>query len=158
MLGKGLRIQHRKGAMKRNGFKPTREGDVMTMDWIILKNETSRGLSQETVLLLVLDVAQDWLTAHSSSRRSGNAAYDGVTKAYGSRCKVKYARIDGGPELVQACKAHGIPFEVSEPYEHQANCLIEAHNRVELFGGRVSFEQCGAPLCFWPLAYTHFCD
>ena len=76
--------------------------------------------------------------------------------AYGNRCKVKYARIDDAPELKSACTMHRIPFDTSAPYIHQGNGLIETHNRIELFGGKVSFEQCGAPLCFWPYGLKHF--
>ena len=58
-LGKGLRIQHRKGALKRHGGKPTKEGELLTMDWIILHNEVSRGEGGETVLQTLLDVGTD---------------------------------------------------------------------------------------------------
>ena len=51
---------------------------------------------------------------------------------------------------------HRIPYETSAPYIHQTNGLIESHNRIELYGGKVSFEQCGAPLCFWPRGLRHF--
>ena len=42
-LGKGVRHQHMMGALKRAGNKPTKEGELLTMDWIILKNDVSKG-------------------------------------------------------------------------------------------------------------------
>ena len=44
--------------MKKNGDVLTEEGDVLTMDWIILKNEVSKGADGETVLQLLLDVGE----------------------------------------------------------------------------------------------------
>ena len=38
--------------MKRHGGRPTAEGDLLIMDFIILKNEASKGVDGETVLLL----------------------------------------------------------------------------------------------------------
>ena len=87
-LGKGLRIQHRKGAMKGDGSKPAKEGDLLTMDWIILKNDASRGEGGETVLQTLLDVGAGWLTVHPSVKRNAEAAYNGILKAHGNRCKV----------------------------------------------------------------------
>ena len=74
MLGKGLRTQHRKGAMKRDGSKPTKEGELLTMDWIILKNDVSKGEGGDTVLQTLLDVGTDWLTVHPSVKRDAEAA------------------------------------------------------------------------------------
>ena len=54
MMGKLQRLGHRRGALKRSGGKPTGEGDLMTMNWIILKG--SKGVDGECVLLLILDV------------------------------------------------------------------------------------------------------
>ena len=124
MLGKGLRIHHRKGAMKRDGSKPTKEGELLTMDWIILKNDVSKGEGGETVLQTLLDVGTDWLTAHPSVKRNAEAAYNGILKAYDNRCKVKYCRMDDALELKKACKMHRVPFETSAPYIHQTNGLI----------------------------------
>ena len=73
-LGKSLRLQHRKGAMKRNGDKPTKAGDLLTMDWVILRNEVSRGSGGETVMLTLLDVGVDFLTVHPSVKRDDDAA------------------------------------------------------------------------------------
>ena len=155
-FGKGLRVQHRKGAMKRDGTRPTKEGELLTMDWIILKSDESKGIDGESVLLLLLDVGTDFLTAHPSVRRDTAAAYKGISRAYGSRCKVKLCHMDAAKELMAACDQHRIPYETSTPYVHEENGLIEAHNRIELFGGKTSFEQCGAPLCFWLMALEHF--
>ena len=67
MYGKALRVQHRKGAMARNGTKPSKEGDLMTMDVIILKSDVSRGGGGETALFLVCDVATSFITAFASA-------------------------------------------------------------------------------------------
>ena len=107
-LGKGLRIQHRKGALKRHGGKPTKEGELLTMDWIILKNEVSKGEGGETVLQNLLDVGTDFLTVNPSVKRNAEAAYNGILKAYGNRCKVQYCRMDDAPELKKACKMRRI--------------------------------------------------
>ena len=104
---------------------------------------------------MILDVATNFLTCYASARRDADAAYKAIIAAYGRR-KVRYARFDNAPELIAACEEHRIPFETSAPYIHQTNGLIESHNRIELYGGKASFEQCGAPLCFWPLALAHF--
>ena len=68
-MAKTLRVSHRKGALKRSGGKPTKEGELLTMDYIILKSQKSRGIRGETVLLLLLDVGTDFLTAHPSVKR-----------------------------------------------------------------------------------------
>ena len=142
--------------MKRNGDKPTKEGELLTMDWIIVKNDVSRGEGGETVLQTLLDVGTDFLTVNPSVKRDADSAYRGILLAYGNRCKVKYCRMDDAKELIKACKMHRIPYETSAPYIHQTNGLIESYNRIELFGGKVSFEQCGAPLCFWPYGLRHY--
>ena len=103
-----------------------------------------------------LDVGTDWLTAHPSVKRDTASAAAGIARAYGSRCKVKYCRMDKAKELIGACKLHRIPYETSAPYIHETNGLIESHCRIQLHGGRVSLEQCGSPLCFWPYAMAHF--
>ena len=38
---------------------------------------------------------------------------------------MRYAHFDNAPELVDACKKHGVLFQVSAPY------LIESINRIE---------------------------
>ena len=138
-----MRIQHRKGAMKRDGSKPTKEGELLTMAWIIFKCDVSKGEGGETVLMNLLDVGTDWLTVYPSVKRDAEAAYNGILKAYGNRCKVKYCHMDDAPELKKACKMHRIPFETSAPYIHQSNGLIESHNRIELYGGKVSLNNVG---------------
>ena len=156
MYGKGQRVGHRRGALKRNGGKPSKEGELLTMDWIILKSEKSRGADGETVLHLLLDVGTDFLLANPSVKRSAEAAYNGILLLYGTRCKVKYCRMDDAKELKKSCKMHRIPFETSAPYIHETNGLIEAYNRIELYGGRVCLEQCGAPRSMWPYAFKHY--
>ena len=90
-----------------------------------------------------------------SVRRNADSAYNGILLAYGNRCKVQYCRMDDAKELKKACKMHRIPYETSAPYIHQTNGLIESHNRIELYGGKVSFEQCGSPLCLavWSVTF-----
>ena len=155
-FAKCLRTQHRKGAMKRHGTKPTKEGELMTADWTIAKSEVSRGGGGETVMLNVLDVGCDHVTVHPSVKRDTEAAYDGILQAYGNRKKVKFAYIDNAPELKAACRAHRIPFRTSAPYVHQANGLIESINKQVLYGTKVALEQAGAPPCFWPYAAKHY--
>ena len=55
MYGKAWRMQHRKGAMNRKGERPTEEGELLTMDWMILRNR-SGGVMGEQAHLLLLDV------------------------------------------------------------------------------------------------------
>ena len=97
----------------------------------------------------LLDVVTDWLIVNPSVKRSAEAAHNGILKACGNRRNVKYCRMGDAPELKKACKMHRNPFETSAPCIHKSNGLIESHNRIELYGGKVSFEQCGSPLCFW---------
>ena len=91
----------------------------MTLDWLILKSEVSKGGGGETVLLLILDVGTDFLTAFPSTKRNALAAYQGTLEAYGNRCKVKYCRMDDARELKRACRMHRIPFRTSAPYIHR---------------------------------------
>ena len=116
--------------MKRNGTKPTKEGELLTMDFIILKSDVSKGVDGETVLLLLLDVGTDRLTAYPSVKRNTDAVYNAILQHYGKRCKVKYCHMDDAPELKAGCRKHGIPFETSPPYVHQPNGLIETYNPV----------------------------
>ena len=51
MYGKAWRMSHRKGAMKKNGDRPTKPGEIMTMDWQILRNK-SKGVAGEQVNVL----------------------------------------------------------------------------------------------------------
>ena len=55
------------------------------MDWIILKNEVSKGEGGETVLQNLLDVGTGFLTVHPSVKSNAEAAYNGILKAYGNR-------------------------------------------------------------------------
>ena len=155
MYGKALRVGHRKGAFKKNRKVPTEEGELLTTDFLILRSEISKGLDGETALLNMLDVGTQFSMAHPVVRRTGDAAFRGITRAYGGRCEVQYAYIDGARELIEACDLHGIPHEISAPYIHMNNAMIESWNRIELNGCRVSLEQCGAPMCFWPYAAVH---
>ena len=82
MLGKGLRTQHRKGAMTRDGGKPTKEGELLTMDWIILKSDVSNGEGGETVLQNLFGVGTDRLTVNQSVKRNAGVAYNGILNAY----------------------------------------------------------------------------
>ena len=127
--------------MGRHGSRPTDEGHLLTMDWLILKSEVSRGIDKETVMLVLLDVGSEFLTVFPSAKRDAAAVYNGILKAYGTRCQVLYCRMDDAEELKRGCEKHGIPYMTSAPYIHQTNCLIESHNCIELFGGRVSLEQ-----------------
>ena len=63
--------------MKKDGGKPAKEGELLTMDWIILmtKSDVSKGEGGERVLQLLLDVGTDFLTADPSVKRNGDAAY-----------------------------------------------------------------------------------
>ena len=105
-FGKAYRIQHRTGAMKKNGDKPTKEGELMTMDWMILKSDEQKGVDGETVLQVLLDVGTGFLVANPSVKRNAEAAYDGILMLYGNRCKVKFCRMDDAKELKKACKMH----------------------------------------------------
>merc|ERR1711884_901932 len=51
VYGKGLRAPHRKGAMRARGSKPSAEGDLCTLDWLILpvKGQDSTGAGGKTV-------------------------------------------------------------------------------------------------------------
>ena len=155
MYGKALRVGHRKGAFRKNDKIPTEEGELLNMDWMIFRSATSKGMKGEGALLDLLDVGTGFLTAHPTKTNDTDAAYRGITRASGGRCEVKYAYIDGGDELINACDMHGIPHKIAAPYIHQNNPTIESWNRIELYGCRVSLEQCGAPLCFWPYAAVH---
>ena len=53
----------------------------MTKDWLILKGDVSKGEGGETVLLVILDVGTDHMTAHPSVKRNALAAYNGILKA-----------------------------------------------------------------------------
>jgi len=141
--------------MKRNGAKPTKDGELMTCDYIILKNAISEGSKGERVLLNCLDVGTDWLTPVPDIRRTGRACFNGILQHTG-KIKVKQAHIDDAKELKKACKDHGIPAVTSAPNIHVTNGYIEVHNRIEIFGCKVDLEQCGAPLMFWPDAFKHF--
>ena len=96
------------------------------MGLLILKSEISKGIDGETALLNTLDVGTQFLLAHPVVRRTGNAAYRGITRAYGGRCGVQCAYIDGARELIEACDMHGIPHECSAPYIHENNAVIES--------------------------------
>ena len=63
---------------KRDGCKPTKEGEILALVRIILNNVVSRGEAGETVLLNLLGVGTDWLTVHPTVKRDANAAYDGT--------------------------------------------------------------------------------
>ena len=44
-FGKGLRVQHRKGMMKKNAHAPEKDGDLMTCDYMILKSKMKSTIS-----------------------------------------------------------------------------------------------------------------
>ena len=62
--------------------------------------------------------------------------------------------------------ANGAPWiEIFSPDQYAVNAdallstmdfyEVELVNRIEVFGCRRSFEQCGSPACFWPWASKH---
>ena len=153
-VGKGLHYAHRSGALKKTDYVPKKDGDLMTCDYIIVKAKSSAAVDDEKVLLVMLDVATEWLTAFPAHRRTANYTILGFIQHTGL-VPIKYARIDDAKELVKARRHQKIPYEASAPYEHQANSLIEVHNRIEIYGAKCSLEQYGAPNCFWPWAAQH---
>ena len=126
----------------------------MTMDFLILKEVIKKGVTEEKVLLTLLDASSEFSTAVPLPKRTAKYVELAIIQHAGLR-KIKYAYTDQAKELVKSCKDQKIPHETSAPYEHQANGMIETYNRIELFGCRCSFEQCGAPSCFWPWASRH---
>ena len=124
------------------------------MDYIILQTKASGKVTVESVLLVLLDLYDDWLTAFPAARRT--AAYTKLAMVqHAGLIPLRYFYSDNAKEFIKALRSLAIPHETSPPYEHQANGLIETHNRIEIFGSRCSFEQCGAPVCFWPWACQH---
>ena len=112
-------------------------GELMTMDFLILRSDVSKGVDGETALLNILDLGPEFSLAHPVVKRSADAVFRGITRVFGGRGEVKYAHIDGAPELIEACDRHAIPHEQAAPYIHESNALIESWNKIELNGCRV---------------------
>ena len=89
---------------------------------------------------MLYDVGTDWLTIYPASRRDAETTYLAIAQHAG-RSRIKYAHIDGAPQLVEACAKHGVTLERSAPYVHETNGFIESLNRVEFFWGDPDFRR-----------------
>ena len=141
--------------MKKNGQPAVNVGDVTTLDHIIARGETSKGMDGEKNCVMAYDVAADWLSAIPVKSKHANRAYNAMIQHSG-RTKLRLVHSDGSKELAKACRMHGVPQETSLPNDPQGNGLAESMVRVEKDGCRCDLTQSGHPACFWPLGVVHF--
>ena len=155
-LAKLLRIQHRRGAMKRSDRRrPTRFGDLSMLDHLISRKDNAIGLGNKKNCVMFYDEKTNWNQAVPVSTKSGTDTYNAIGYIAGDE-KIRLIYSDGSKEIKRACKKHKIPHEVAGPGIPQTRGKIESIARVDIDGTRCNLENSGLPPLFWPFGIVHF--
>ena len=131
-------------------------GRLVTMDHLICRGDSDKGIDQETVGLIVNDHDTKWIACYPSTSNTVEEVESSLRHYMGS-FKIKLLYSDNAPELISAARNLKISHDTSTPYRSQTNSKAERMIRKVLEGTRTVIEQSGLSSKWWPMACQHFC-
>ena len=137
--------------------RPTKFGELVTADQIICGSDLDKGIRGETCLLVILDVATDWLECYPLKTKHADSIYESLYKFEGKERVVMRFYSDRAPELIKAAQQMGWLHDKSVPGVHESNAIAESAVRRVLNGTRAVLEAAGFEPEWWPYAARTFC-
>ena len=154
IVGKMGPVQARRVDPSARSIQPTRFGELLCADHVIIGKGTKAGLDGEPAGIIAMGVFMCFIYFDSVKRKSGNEATRALRYFAGDH-DVKYLYSDNSRELEKAAGELGWSHPTSTPYRPQSNGVMERQVRTLEEGARTALLQAGLPHRFWPLAATH---
>jgi hypothetical protein len=137
---------------------PSKFGELLVTDHIILGKEVEQSLHGDSVVCVVTDVGTGWVMAYPAKTKTANAVKRAFMHFAGTEDNIARLYCDNAKELEKAAAAQlEWRVDTSTPYRHTSNGVAERSNRRVIDGARTLLHASGLPHCFWGYACQCFC-
>lgn len=117
---------------------------TLTADWMVAKDADPEGIDHEKHCMLVYDLWTHFVMAYPRAFRNTTECMMSL-KHYAGQQKVLTFYSDRGAELIKSAKELRWLHDVSLPYMHTKNAIIERRNQLILRGTRTILMRSGLP-------------